>query len=208
MFRTSDKIGAISKALAAASPKITAAAKDAKNPHFKSDYATLESVWKAGKAALDEQGVFVLQSPGHLTGNGTRMMVTRLLHGESGEWIEGDCEIHIQKRDPQGDGSTITYGRRYALAAILNIPVTDDDGHMAVNSPNPQPDAAPQPVETIDSDEAVKLEAAIEESGGDKAAILRHFKARLLKDLTPDQAKAVWKKINEAKPKQIEPEAA
>jgi hypothetical protein len=39
------------------------------------------------------------------------------------------------KRDPQGVGSAITYGLRYALMAVLGVPPTDDDdGEAAMPS--------------------------------------------------------------------------
>jgi hypothetical protein len=55
---------------------------------------------------------------------------THLLH-VSGEFISGQLKMKPVKNDPQGIGSCITYARRYALAAMVGIYQTDDDGNAA-----------------------------------------------------------------------------
>lgn len=130
MIATSETTKVISTSLATAHRAIGGAKKDAKNPHFQNDFASLESVIKASKAALEANGIFVTQAPG-LISEGAIRLTTRLTHS-SGEWIETVCDVPLQKRDAQGVGSAITYGRRYALMAALNIPATDDDGQEAV----------------------------------------------------------------------------
>lgn len=140
MITTSTTIAKISAALATAHAKIGGAKKEGFNPHFKAAFADLNSVISASKTALNESGVFVTQSPGCLI-EGVLRITTRLIHN-SGEWIETACDIPLQKRDAQGVGSAVTYGRRYALMAALNIPATDDDGQEAVQ---PEPVAPPKP---------------------------------------------------------------
>lgn len=41
----------------------------------------------------------------------------------------------MQKQDPQGYGSTLTYARRYALAAIVGVYQDDDDAEGAGKKP-------------------------------------------------------------------------
>ena len=53
-------------------------------------------------------------------------MRTTIAH-ESGEFMSGLAELLLTKQDPQGMGSSITYMRRYALAAICGIVTSDDD---------------------------------------------------------------------------------
>jgi hypothetical protein len=68
---------------------------------------------------------------------------TMIVH-ESGEWIEGSFEIPLGKTDPQGAGSAISYARRYALMAALNMPAVDDDGNAASKRQEPQgPERSP-----------------------------------------------------------------
>lgn len=146
-MKTSESIATIAPALVAALAKIEGAAKSAKNDHFKSRYATLEAVIEASKDVLAEHKLCLLQFPGALT-NGALGLETVLLH-ESGEWVSGDFQIALGKLDPQGVGSALTYARRYAQMAALNIPAVDDDAESAMprqaaNAPQPQAPAKPK----------------------------------------------------------------
>lgn len=60
------------------------------------------------------------------------VIVTTLMH-VSGEWIRGRLSLKPDDVTPQGFGSAITYGRRYALAAIVGISPEDDDAEKAMN---------------------------------------------------------------------------
>lgn len=130
----SETIAALAAALAKAQAVMSGAKKDSQNPHFKSKYADLESVWDAAREPLSSHGLSVVQIPGQVSG-GTLKVETMLLH-ESGEYISGVLEIPITKQDAQGIGSAITYARRYALAAFVGIAPEDDDGEGAVGRGN------------------------------------------------------------------------
>lgn len=121
----------LAKALCAAQAKIDGAKKDSANPHFKSKYADLSSVWDACKSALTSNGLSVAQF-GRMGEHGPSL-VTRLLH-VSGESIEGEIPLLNGKGDMQGLGSAITYARRYGLAAIVGVSPEDDDGNTAVSA--------------------------------------------------------------------------
>lgn len=125
-MKTSDSIKAIAPALLKAQKAVTFAAKDAKNPHFKSSYASLPSVIDAVKGALNDSGIVFIQSTSP-SDSGMLNLTTRLLH-ETGEWIEDTATVPLPKSDPQGYGSAVTYARRYSLAAMLGLYQDDDDG--------------------------------------------------------------------------------
>lgn len=126
----SENINDLAKALAAAQSSLSAAKKDAINPHFKSQYATLQSVWEAAKEVLAPNGLSVAQTFEATDGRLMNIRTT-LLH-TSGQWITGVLSMAPQQATPQGIGSAITYGRRYALAAIMGIVADeDDDGNNA-----------------------------------------------------------------------------
>jgi hypothetical protein len=59
------------------------------------------------------------------------VLVTRLIHSSSGQWIEAVYPLKPQKEDPQGYGSALTYARRYSLSALVGVIVDDDDGNAA-----------------------------------------------------------------------------
>lgn len=116
------------------------AVKDRQNPHFRSDYATLASVIDAGRASLAANGIACVQ--GLSTTADGLLVTTRIIHA-SGEWIEDELCVPLAKRDAQGMGSAATYGRRYALAAMLGIAQVDDDGNAAVAKATYEPPKSP-----------------------------------------------------------------
>jgi hypothetical protein len=130
---TSESINEIATALAKAQAEIQNVTKDAKNPHFKSDYATLDAVTDTVRPVFSKHGLAVMQMPTFAVGDdgGNVVTVETLITHSSGQWIRGVSAAPIQKPDPQGVGSATTYLRRYSLAAIAAIAQTDDDGNAA-----------------------------------------------------------------------------
>jgi len=121
----SESITNLAKALAEFQGEVLNPKNSADNPFFKSKYAPLSEVINTVKPIMAKQGLSVLQSP---SGDGERIIITTLLMHSSGEWIEGDPLIlKADKITAQGAGSAITYGRRYALSAILGIASEEDD---------------------------------------------------------------------------------
>jgi hypothetical protein len=128
MSEQSEQIGELAKALAAAQGKITGALKDSSNPFFKSRYADLASVWDACRGPLSENGLAVVQ----LTeSDDAGVYVSTTLAHSSGQWMRSRLRLSPKDSTPQGMGSAITYGRRYALAAIVGVAQVDDDGNAA-----------------------------------------------------------------------------
>lgn len=135
-------LGALAKALAQAQAKLEDAKKDKTNPHFNSRYATLASVRAAMSDVLPLFGLAVVQSfEPH--GEAGVCIVTTLMH-ESGEWIKSRLFLPVTKKDAQGFGSAISYGRRYSLAAIVGIATDDDDDGNTATKPTTR--KAPAPV--------------------------------------------------------------
>src|SRR5690349_20633083 len=112
----SEAIDKLATALAKAQSEVESAKKDSANPHFKSRYADLASVWAACRDALTKNGLAVIQGPG-LCEAGTMRMTTQLVHA-SGQWVRDTMSVPLPTQDPQGLGSALTYARRYVLAAF------------------------------------------------------------------------------------------
>lgn len=129
--------------------KVETIKKDAKNPFFKSKYASLSNILEAINIPLNESGLAFSQFP--TNGNG---LTSILIHAESGEYMQDTFSIHPvpdyekQKNSageivwrsepyisPQGIGSAITYARRYALSSILGLNIDDDDDGNAASFP-------------------------------------------------------------------------
>ena len=128
-MKTSDSIKELATALAKAQASMAGAKKDSTNPHFRSKYADLASIWEACRDALTSNGIAVVQMTRATTEEAV-IVETRLLHS-SGEWIEGELLVPVTKADAQGFGSAITYARRYSLAAAVGVAPEDDDGAAA-----------------------------------------------------------------------------
>ena len=128
-MNTSESVKEIATALSAAQGSLQDATKNAKNPHYKSDYADLSHVLEAIRPALKAHNLSVVQLP---FSSGSRVgVVTRIMHS-SGEWIEESIDLEVEGKNlAQAAGSHITYLRRYILACIFAIHQKDDDGESA-----------------------------------------------------------------------------
>lgn len=140
----SESIAKLAAALVAVQREIENVHKNATNPHFRSNYADLAEIINTVRPVLSKHGITVVQVPGFSDGICT--LETLIAH-ESGEWISGVSGSPIQKDDPQGVGSAVTYLRRYSLASICAIAQEDDDGNAAsaprsVDRPAAQPTAS------------------------------------------------------------------
>ena len=115
--------------------------KTATNPFFKSKYASLADILDVIREPLQLNGLSFVQFP-----EGESGLTTMLMH-ESGEHITATYIMKPVKNDPQGQGSAITYQRRYALGAILGLNIDDDDdGNQASKQPTVKANTqAPQP---------------------------------------------------------------
>lgn len=138
----------ITSALLKAQKEMMGAVKDAKNPFFKSNYATLNSVWEACKDALHNNDLVLLQPIDII--DGVQVLKTILMH-TSGEQITSICPILCTKQnDPQAMGSAITYARRYSLASIIGIVTDDDDDGNKASNKEQQKKQEPAPEDTTE----------------------------------------------------------
>ena len=133
----SEQINELATALALAQGEMQAAEKDGTNPHFRSSYATLASVWESIRLPLSAHGLSIVQSPGSTEGG--MMHITTILLHKSGQYIEDIFQIPAGAMTPQGMGSAITYARRYTLMAICGIAADDDDGNEATAQASSKP---------------------------------------------------------------------
>jgi hypothetical protein len=128
MTENSLDIGKLAGALAKAQGGITGALKDSANPFFKSKYADLAACWDACRKPLSDNGLAVIQTTEI---RGEFVTIVTLLAHESGEWIRSRLPMKPKDFSPQAVGSTMTYARRYALAAMVGLAQVDDDAEAA-----------------------------------------------------------------------------
>jgi hypothetical protein len=132
----SETIINLAKALIDFNSRVSKISKDAKNPFFKSNYASLSNIQDAISKPLAESGLVYSQMP-----TGVNGLCTILIHAESGEYMMDSYTMPVSKpNDPQAVGSAITYAKRYALAGILGLNIDDDDdGNKAAEKPKDPP---------------------------------------------------------------------
>lgn len=107
-----------------AKQQIGAVSKNAKNPHFKNNYADINALTKEVEPILLEHGLLMMQPivDGYVS--------TVIMDAESGESISSSMELPAIQ-DPQKIGSAITYYRRYTLQSLLCLQTEDDDAQTA-----------------------------------------------------------------------------
>jgi hypothetical protein len=145
MFNKSESIKEIATSLSGFQKEMEAVKKDSSNPFFKSKYADLSSIIAEIKAPMLKFGLSYSQFP-----TGENELTTILMH-RSGEWLQGTFKITPDKNNPQGIGSAITYGRRYALGAILGIATEDDDDGEKATDHNKEDSLFEKAKKAIDS---------------------------------------------------------
>jgi hypothetical protein len=100
----------------------------------KSHYAKLETIDLAIRPLLAQEGFSLSYDSAPRPGDGGGLIVTAKLHHRAGHFETASIPVPLDtsgsKNNIQGYGSTLSYGRRYALCALLNIITEgeDDDG--------------------------------------------------------------------------------
>tara|TARA_R100001594_G_scaffold38402_2_gene69531 strand:- start:2487 stop:2984 length:498 start_codon:yes stop_codon:yes gene_type:complete len=114
------------------------AKKDGKNPHFRSNYSTLESVITAVNQG-NQFGLFFTQEidyvyVSHRETKSEVVVVTTIRHVNDESTYVSKLPIILSDanyENPQKIGSAITYAKRYTLQAAYGLPSEDDDGQAA-----------------------------------------------------------------------------
>ena len=117
---------ALFSALLAVQQEAPTLPKDAVNKHFGNKYVSLDTIVEKVGPILGRHGLVWSALPGR-DEHGDPALNYRLTHAPTGEMLEGTMPLLLVKADPQGMGSAITYARRYAICAVLNLVADEDD---------------------------------------------------------------------------------
>jgi hypothetical protein len=133
-FKKSESIAELAKALMIFSKEVKPIPRNGTNPHFHSTFATLDDIVVGIAGPLEKSDLSYIQMP-----TGENQLVTVLMH-KSGEFMESTVKMVPKENTPQGQGSAITYMRRYSLSAMLGLSTgeLDDDGNGA-STPEKKP---------------------------------------------------------------------
>jgi len=179
MFVTEER-ALLFKAIAAAQGEFSTVEKSAKNPHFNSKFAPLDSIIEMIRPILPRHGLSVIQFT-DIPESGNGIIIETIISHESGQYISGRLQMPTVKNDPQGYGSSISYGRRYSLGAALGIVSDEDVDGNQTEAPEKKPRPAQQPSKPAQQPNADPKDAEYHERikdalraiyGDDKAAAL------------------------------------
>jgi len=162
---TPKKHESFAAAIAAAQANMSNAIKNAKNPHFKSNYADLAAVRDVALPAFNAEGIAVLQSVDG--GDGWVTVSTSLLWGA--ERIEvGRCSLPLgEPRNLKHEcGSISTYLRRYQLASCAGVSQVDDDGNGQGYVSQPKARKQPTKAQRLAQDQLAKVKQILHSEVG------------------------------------------
>lgn len=161
--------------------------KNAVNPFFKNEYMTLSNIMTSIQPLLTRHKLAVMQFVTNI--DGTSALRTVLVH-ESGESVDSEpMPLLLPKQDPQGQGSAITYARRYALCAILGIVADEDDDASKASTPKTQ--YATKTTTPVSDKQRALIVSLLEKKGVEKDDMVGYVKEQYeydLKTLTVDTA--------------------
>jgi len=164
------------KALIKAKAEFQPIEKDKLNPHFKTKYASLDSVLDAVTPALCKHGLVIVQPL-----QSGRVLNTHLYH-ESGEVMTSMFELP-DISDIQKIGSALTYARRYSVCALLGITADEDnDGNAGKGGDKPVSNAKPANQSALSIGDNIKQ--VREFLKVDKEWVINWLKANELKSIT------------------------
>ncbi len=111
---------------------------DKKNPHFKNNYASLESVIKTVRTASQFGLTFTQEMDFE---EDITFVRTVMMHSSGATRVSRTKIVSKDPNDPQKMGSAISYAKRYGLQSIFGLPSDDDDGEIAnkVSQPSTDP---------------------------------------------------------------------
>lgn len=181
----SESIKNLAAALSKAQKEISNVVKDSENPHFRSTFASLPAVVAEINKVLPKYDLSLVQV-GTILPDGRQALTTILIHS-SGEFLQGSFALNPVRNDPQSMCGAITFFRRYAAQAMVNIGSEDDDGNAASAKPAPmqQQDDSSQIIAKMRAESAITpkqvalLFARARESGWDEKSVRDMIGARM-----------------------------
>jgi hypothetical protein len=132
-------------AISTVQSEIEGVVKNKKNSQTNSMYATLDNVIEVAKPIYTKHGFSVIFSEGKADKDGEIRVCADVLHKDGHErpyFYDLDIDDKgikgsVNKTQIHGKASSVSYGRRYLMCMIWNIPTPDNDGNMKATSNKP-----------------------------------------------------------------------
>ena len=123
---------ALLQAVFAAKAEIEPLPKDSTTPHFGSKFTSLALTNEKVEPVLRRHGLLWRCFP--TIADGKPALRYRMTHVPSDEQEEDTMLLAVATENPQGQGSGLTYARRYSIWAYLNLVGDEDDDGAAASS--------------------------------------------------------------------------
>jgi len=164
---TSEKTDKLFPALFAAKQELGPITKNAKNPHYKNNFADLNAHIEYLEPVLTKHGLMIIQPPMSNDAVGGNTLLTVIVHAESGQFLESSLNL-VNVPDMQKVLGGITYARRGSMNALFNLASTDDDGETSVGrgSSKNKPAVKAKTVAKVVKTESAPAPAKAAKSGG------------------------------------------
>lgn len=211
---SSEEVTEILPAYIEASKQFDVPVKDMENAYIGNRYSSLNACLEAVRPALQANDLVIQQgsevrdiyqttegADGPPTNMVRKQVVvwSRLWH-VSGQWLQSEVVLEPQtdksgRVTPQAIGSTLSYGRRYSLKALLSLgdAEMEDDATVATNG---EPDTSKQP---ITAEQVGIIDDLMNKSGADYKAFISFLGVKQISDLHQDRfdmaANALKRKI-------------
>jgi hypothetical protein len=151
---------------------------------FNYQYTPLEEMLSVIQPVLHQNGLLLIQPPTS-TCDGVSIILTRLIHVETGQEITSELPIFLPENMGNKPmftwGGSLTYGRRYAIKMILGI--------------EPDMDTNTEPVEEIAKKNPPAVKTAPPKTSEDGEALTKQFIAYVKKN--PDKADSVKTRLSD-----------
>lgn len=172
------------------------------NIYTKTEYNDLESIFKAVRPALAENGLSITQLIDQ--GTGETIVYTRLLHN-SGQWIGSKSRVVLIANETKANDSAIQFAKRQAAMSILGIAgkndYADDDSVAATAKARLTKDKGvalnknyePEFHETISKDQIAELDYELQ--GEDNKDLLRDIYTQLRVESLADVPRSMYRDV-------------
>jgi len=122
----SEDIRQVSQAFLLAKREFVATGRSARNDHQKYSYAKIGDIYNAVEEALMKNNIIIWHFS-TIQPDSQEILVTRLIHTLSGQFVEDARLLVSEKPGNQAKGAANTYMKKYALLSLCAISTEDDD---------------------------------------------------------------------------------
>lgn len=135
----------LNAALGKAQDEFAPAVKDVLNSYSNYKYVPLDNIISCSRSALSKNHLTVMQFPFADLERKTITLTTRMVHWDSGEWVQSVLELPAElalgkdgalKFNQQTIGGGVTYARKIAYKPIVGVADSDDDIDATESQPS------------------------------------------------------------------------